>query len=692
MRCIHGLGICLAGAFGTAWAQSASDQPLEEVVVHASLRGESLSQVPASVTVLDSHTLQMAGVQHFEDVLGLVPNLNWAAGTSRPRYFQLRGIGELDQYQGAPNSSIGFLIDDIDFSGVGMPATLYDAQQVEVLRGPQGTAYGANALAGLISIRTNDATPKWDMQSEVLGADYGTFGAGAVLGGPLGGDADAFRLVAHTYKSNGFRRNAFLDRDATNGYDETTLRGKVHWSAADDLQLDFTAMYVDLNNGYDAWSIDNSRVTQSDDPGKDSQLSKALAARIEYTGLTNVVVHDTAAIADSVLVNSFDGDWGNDAFWGIYAPYRYFLHNERNRRTVSNDLRFSSAPAAASDARTAWVGGLYVLHARETNDELDFSNQVPYNTLSSLYHSTSYAAYGEFDVALSRRTRLSLGARVEHRDADYTDTNAVAFSPADSMLGGQLSLQFAARERQNLYVTLSRGYKAGGFNIDAAVPESRRQFKPEYLWNLETGINSRSADGRLLLQADVFYMRRSNQQVETSIQPDPTNPLTFVFFTDNAAHGENYGLEAAVRWQAATSVQLGGTLGLLQTRYLGYQVGGAVLDGRQQAHAPPYQLSLFAEYRHPTGLTLRVDTQSVDAFYYDTSNDQKSNPYTLVNVKLGYQQQHWSAFAWSRNLFNRYYAMRGFYFGDEPPDFPNKRYLQAGDPRQLGVTVSYTFR
>ncbi len=512
-----------------------------------------------------------------------------------------------------------------------------------------------------------------------------------MFGGPLGGPDAAFRLVAQNYKSDGFRRNVFLNQDSTNGYDETTLRGKVHWGVTDELQLDLAAMYVNLDNGYDAWSIDNSRLTQSDDPGKDSQLSRAAAVHLQYSGLGSVVIQNITTLADSSVVNSFDGDWGNDAFWGAYAPYRYFLHNERKRRTLSEDLRFT-APATGDGTGLAWAAGVYVLHSRETNDELDFSDQVVYNTLHSLYTSTNYAAYGELDFNLTRKLRLSLGARVERREAHYADSNDVAFNPGDTMEGGHLSLDYALRDRSSLYVTLSRGYKAGGFNIDSSLPADLKQFKPEFLWNLETGYKTRTADGRFELQADVFYMRRTSEQVEQSFQPDPTDPLTFTIYNENAARGENYGLEGSISWWATRQLQIGGTLGLLQTRYLGYQSGGVSLDGREQSHAPPYQVSLFAQYRHPGGVTLRVDSQSVDSFYYDVANDQKSNPYTLVNLKLGYEQPRWSAYAWMRNAFNRYYAMRGFFFNDLPYDAPNQRYTQAGDPRQYGVTVNYSFR
>ena len=122
--------------------------------------------------------------------LACVPNLNWAAGTSRPRYFQLRGIGELEQWQGAPNPSVGFLIDGIDFSGVGMPATLNDVERIEVLRGPQGTAYGANALAGLIAVNTRAPRREAEANARVLIGDYGTRGVNGVLGGALGAGRD----------------------------------------------------------------------------------------------------------------------------------------------------------------------------------------------------------------------------------------------------------------------------------------------------------------------------------------------------------------------------------------------------------------------------------------------------------------------------------------------------------------------
>src|SRR5688572_16987534 len=182
-------------------AESAPEAVLEEVIVTGTLRAQPLSDVAASVTVLDAATLRDAGQQHFQDVLALVPNLNWAGGTSRPRYFQIRGIGEREQYEGAPNPSVGFLIDDIDFSALGMPASLFDVGQIEVLRGPQGTQYGANALAGLIVVRGNDPQPEPGYTLEAGGGSFGQRSFGASATGPATALNSAWRVAVHKYQS-----------------------------------------------------------------------------------------------------------------------------------------------------------------------------------------------------------------------------------------------------------------------------------------------------------------------------------------------------------------------------------------------------------------------------------------------------------------------------------------------------------
>ena len=488
--------------------------------------------------MLDAHTLELAGVQHFQDVIGLVPNLNFSAGTSRPRFFQIRGIGELEQWQGAPNPSVGFLIDGVDFSGVGMPAMLNDVERIEVLRGPQGTAHGANALAGLIAINTRNPQRQQELSANVTAGDYGTFGASGVLGGPVGEGEAAWRLVAGKYRSDGFRRDAYLDRDDTNGYEESSARFKLHTRPWENLSADFTAMWVDLNNGYDAFAIDNSRTTLSDKPGQDTQLARALAVRLDYSGASafDVVSRTTAGISRSVY--SFDGDWGNDAYWGENAPYDYFQRFDRERRTLSEDLRLVSRGNVDNGANFAWLAGVYALRTDEDVQQHDIYHDLLFGdgdlTRSSDYRATNLAVYSELEWRLTDATVLSAGARIERRSADYGDTAGAAFSPDESMYGGSLNLRHAIGEHTQAYLKFARGYKAGGFNIGAAVPEDRRTFDTEVLHSLEFGLRSANVTESLAGDVALFYMRREDQQVQTGEQLEPGNPLSFVLYTDNA--------------------------------------------------------------------------------------------------------------------------------------------------------------
>jgi outer membrane receptor protein involved in Fe transport len=242
------------------------------------------------------------------------------------------------------------------------------------------------------------------------------------------------------------------------------------------------------------------------------------------------------------------------------------------------------------------------------------------------------------------------------------------------------------------YITLSRGYKAGGFNIGDDVPEAKRNFGAEALHSLEVGFRAVSTDGSLAGDLATFYMRRKDQQVPTGTQLVPNDPLTFVQYTDNAAGGENYGLEGTLQWRPADWLLLDLRGAILETRYIDYSIGDRNLDGREQSHAPQYQFDLGLEYHRSSGIYARVDFDGLDDFYYDESHDERAPSRVLTNLKAGISGQRWRAEVWVRNMFDRYYSQRGFFFGDEPPDFTPTRYVQAGDPRRAGVTVSYTFR
>ena len=176
------------------------------------------------------------------------------------------------------------------------------------------------------------------------------------------------------------------------------------------------------------------------------------------------------------------------------------------------------------------------------------------------------------------------------------------------MFGGSLSLRHRVRRTHAArYVTLARGYKAGGFNIGAEVPDDQRSFDAEMLHNLEVGLRSANVDASLAGDVALFYMRRQDQQVQTGEQLEPGNPLSFVLYTDNAASGENYGARRHAALAPAIPLLLDLRGALLETRYIDYQFGDRNLDGREQAHAPQYQYDLGVEYRGARGLFARVD-------------------------------------------------------------------------------------
>ncbi|MDJ0749720.1 MAG: TonB-dependent receptor [Woeseiaceae bacterium] len=673
--------------FSTA---ASAAEAIDEIVVTADFRTRLASEIAGSVSVIDTAFIEQASTQHFEELVNVVPNLNWSGDGHRARYFQIRGVGELEQYQGAPNPSVGFLIDDIDFSGIGTIATVFDVASVEVLRGSQGSRYGASALGGLIYMRSAAPSAERDGRLQLTLGDDDARSIGLAFGGNLDEDERIlFRLSAHNHESTGFRDNPFLGRDDTNGRDETTVRLGLAFDSGTDWSGRLQLIHVNVDNGYDAFALDNSYTMLSDKPGRDAQESLGASLRVDRDSLGPGSLTSITSFATSEIDYSFDADWGNDDSW---APvlYDFISTSDRERDTISQEFRYTT---------DSWLTGIYVLHLREDLATLNrgeyfdpgsgFADSVD-SPFDSKYESTNVALFGQYSREIGGRTRVTAGLRAEHRTTDYSDSDGFDSGPSDSLWGGELSISHDFTADVTGFATVSRGYKAGGFNL-GVVPDNRRSFGDEAMWTVEVGLKSSILDGELAINAAMFHSWREDQQVRSSFQLVPNDPASFGFATVNVDGARNYGVETDLRWFATDTVELYANVGLLYGGFDGSVAEFPSLRNRDQAHAPRYTLAAGAIWRNEQGFFARIDTTARDEFYFDVSHNQASRSYELLHARAGFEGENWVVHVWGRNLTDKDYAVRGFYFGNEPPDFPNTLYTRLGDPRQLGVTIERRF-
>ena len=673
---------------------------IDEITVTADFRVRPELDIPSSISVLDKVFIEKSSTQHFQDLIYTIPNLNWSGDGNRPRYFQIRGIGELEQYQGAPNPSVGFLIDDIDYSGIGSIATLFDIEQVEVLRGPQSGRYGANALAGLIYMRSAAPPEEFFKKIQLRVAEDNEIAAGFAFGGPIDiSETARYRISVHRHQSNGFRNNSFLRRKNTNQRKETSLRGKLIWNVREDWAFDLTTMFVDINDGYDAFSIDNSMTMLSDKPGKDAQKSSGASMKVIYSASDSHTIELISSLAHSIIDFSYDADWGNDLAWAPIT-YDYETKNNRKRQTVSQEVRFISSEYTGSFINASqWLFGL---NLSKLNDDLVTKNTGIYNdpiyvyedslntTLISEYAATSLSLFGQLNFNVNESGLLTFGLRMENRNVEYNDTENLDIGPSEFMTGGDVTYLNNISENLNGYITLSQSYKAGGFNL-GVIPEGQRKFNQEKLINIEVGIKSIWDEGRIRLNGSLFYNRREDQQIRTSMQLYANDPSSFIFFTGNAAKGKSIGSEIEARWIPNDRLELYFNAGLLRAKIEQYSGPDTTLNDRSAAHAPAYTVSSGWEYRYPSGIFVMMSASATDEFYFDVSHNQKSKAFELMNARLGFEKDNWSIQLWGKNLTNKDFAVRGFYFGNEPPDFPNAIYTRRGDPRQVGLTFDMRF-
>lgn len=674
---------------------------LEPLHVTADLWGSPLARIPASVTVYDERVLRAGGVRHFGDLVDQIPNLTWSGGTSRPRYLQIRGVGENSQYEGeTPDSAVRFLVDDFDFTGLGSLAGTFDVRQVEVLRGPQAGAFGANAAGGVVRLVTNAPTPVWTGQVEASAGSDDLRAGGVAIGGPLIASRPEqlmMRLAVHQHNSDGFRRNAFLHRD-TNARDELSARLRLTWNPSPAWTWEGALLYSDLDNGFDEYALDNNgRFTYSDQPGRDEQRSKAASLRGTFTGFEGVRFTTVTSGSWIKSVYSYDDDW-------TAASYEGFSDLHRHRSIFNQELRLDST--LTEDALgwiDRWTLGAFFSRTAENSR---YTNEDPGNVrgLRTAYEATNAAVFGQIAHDFDASTRLIVGLRGEKIELDGTGTRTrfrkgpgtfdpvVTFTPSfdDTLFGGKVTLEHDLATGQVIFASVARGYKGGGINVDARInpPADPLVYDTEDLWNYEVGLRGAWLEQRLTGEVTLFYLQRRHTQVRDSAGFGGS----YRFFTANANDADVSGVEASASYAVTPQWSWHASVAQMSSELDAFVLtNGNAGGGRRLANTPRYGYSLATRYRSDAGFFANAELVGRASQFDSNNQNEERRAFQVVNASIGYAWDAWTVTVWGRNVFNEVYEKRVFFFGNEDPDYIPTRYEDRADRRQIGVTVNYRF-
>ena len=699
---------------------------LEGVEILSSLRQVNEGDLAASGIVF-SDELELFQGQHFSDLLLKVPNLNYAGGTSRPRFFQVRGEGSVSRYadQGPPSPYVGLVLDGMDLSELGMITPLFDMQQVEVLMGVQTSLFGASASSGLINFKTNDPTDEEGGYAMMQLGSYNTFTNGLVYNLPFE-NGWKLRLVGHSNVSDGYKENVAIGGYASANKNETSLRVKL-LKEGNLITQKYTVIASDFDNGYDNWSPDNNtdNITYSDNPGKDSQKSQIFIADYRYD-LGEQIVDLNVGISSNETLHSYDSDWGNYSFW-LDEPYSFnpdvegyqydfFDSFDREIDTRTTDLRFKSN--INNNNKVDYVFGLYNSTYEETTDAAGYIFGGSSTGLSTGYDITTKSVYGELAFNFDNSSTLAFAFRNEARDIDYFDfENAGASFELDGDWNTSYKVSYELHPMENLhwYIYAAEGYHPAGVNQNPYLDMEDKTYDDEIYIDLTTGI--RWYTDNIKLSTSLFYLEHDGHIFETSEQLDPSNPNAFAFFKQNADSGYEYGSETSGEFKLNDRFSMGLSLGLLSGEI---EFGDHAEHGDehgeddhdedhdedhddhdeheghaehgQKAHAPNWNYSLTFNYNFTEDSSLMVEIAGKDAFVFDSMHDEyESEPYHLLNAYYSQTFDKVKLGLYAKNILDESYADRGFIFGLEPPQYSEKLYTSFGPPREIGMSLTYSF-
>lgn len=733
----------LTGAAPLAAAQSGT--ALEEVVVTASKRSQSLQDVPISVTAFSDQTIQAAGISNASDLAVLTPALTITVNTQPfTAAFRIRGVGT-SQTDIALEPSVGLFVDDVYLarSGLGM-ADLTDIQRIEVLHGPQGTLYGKNTNAGAVSIITK--RPNLEAFEGYVETNLGNYDLTRLTvssSGPLT-EGLGYRVSGSVHQRDGyFDNSAGEDFNAANDWN---IIAKLLYQPTDSLSFLLNTSLVDRDLRCCA-----ADVVQSD------EVNAALAARGLATDDNDPFDYNVAVDVDNAfrnearsasLVIDFNGDWGSVKSITAWNSAQGHSTDDVDRSELdvmsrvnavsegdglSQEVRFTSP---TSDVYEYQLGAFYYQSQTNGGDGTpyvfigeDFISQAkqqpdflaaipgglpvevivqPGDNISAdvTLETRSAAIFGQSTWHINDRWRLTGGLRWtdEEKDADlHVSVNSTApsaalfglsfltqvttpiddeFSRSTSDLNWLVSSSYDLFEDAMVFASVGTGSKSGGFNTVNGTADER-EFEDESTLSYELGIKSTFLDSRLRLNAAAFLTQIDDYQFQVQLE---TGVGTLV---SNQAEVEVSGFELDVLALPLPNLTL--QAGLLYMH--SYEITDGPAEGSAIPFTAEYSGNLAATFVLPVadgGLYLRSDYSYMDDHLTNSPADvraQDTQSRSVLNARLGWRNTHWNVAVWGKNLTQDEYA--GLTAATLPMTGMDAYFLAP--PRTYGATLRYDF-
>ncbi len=751
------VSLAASGVGTTAHAQETGAEAtsvLEEVIVTSRRREENLQDVPAAVSAFSADQLRELAITNLEDVNALAPNIkvNPGRATSNTINAYIRGVGQNDPLWGF-EPGVGIYIDDVYIARPqGALLDVYDVQRIEILRGPQGTLYGKNTLAGAIKYVTRDIVGEPAFDATLAAGSYGQIDmklAGShSLGEHVHVGASIAKLTRNGYgevvaDASPYRFN-HVGEDVS---DKNILagRGEVNflWGDSNRLRImgDFIKDTSNVRGGQRLNDVFGPRLGSRYDVRNDMPVNQENFENKGVAATYTVSLNDQWAVKAVGAYREGDGttflDFETRNVNQFNVPAEYADHQ------ASGELQLTY-----TGGRFKAVGGLYYFKGAAAGSFDAVLGTFPlFGGLIGLTQGSvdteSYAGFIDGSFALTDRWNLNFGARYNEDKKDarvfvaqfggQIPSDSGMFDPAhlppgvfplgapqsnyhsnrsDSELSPKLGIDFKINDDTMVYAQYSEGFKSGGFDMrgNATVfPGTVDGYKPESVDNYELGLRSTVFDGRLRFNATVFYAEYTDVQVTTqqfvTVMGVPTNATAVL----NAGKAVNQGAEIESVWQPVDAFTLSTSIGYLDAEFKEFFASNPASPGVIQnfasvtpvINAPDWTLSADAQYRFDIGsgkATARIGYQWRDdtsiappPFTRTSPTDQPA--YGLLDLGLSYQtaDSHWRLAVDAKNVTDKWYRTAGYDFGTTGTFANVSQIGYYGPPRTYTFSVRYQY-